>query len=133
MSRLVLLRLLPLLACLPVLAGGAERWADVKPGMSADETTTALGRPLIRNGGKGFELWIYDQGAEVVFYGGVIAWTVPAGSKVPNSANEAWTFYQAAPDQVALPFPKQRFFLPVPALRPKDTGVAASYRFARKT
>lgn len=53
--------------------------------MSKDETAAVLGRPLLRTAGKGFELWIYNHGAEVVFYAGpVFAWTAP--TPIPTAA-----------------------------------------------
>jgi hypothetical protein len=68
------------------LAAGAGGWTHLKKGMTADETLAALGRPLIQMAGRGFEVWIYDSKAEVVFHQGpVIAWTVPT----PDPVSEA--------------------------------------------
>src|SRR5450432_1350905 len=133
MSRVILLRLLLLVAFQPALAGGADRWAQIKAGMSSADTVKMLGEPLVRSQGKGFELWIYDRGAEVVFYGDIIAWTAPAGSAAPASANESWAFFQAAPDQIALPFPKPRTFLPVPELASIRTDSATKFRYVPKS
>ena len=48
--------------------------------MNRLETASILGTPLFKNTGRGFELWIYDSGAEVVCYRGmVVAWTAPGG------------------------------------------------------
>jgi hypothetical protein len=48
--------------------------------MSRADTATALGDPLLRNIGRGFEVWLYDGGAEVLcFQGMVVAWTAPEG------------------------------------------------------
>ena len=71
---------------MPGFAAGASGWAHLKAGMTPDETLVALGRPLIRMAGRGFEVWIYDSKAEVVFHHGpVMAWTVPT----PNAVSEA--------------------------------------------
>lgn len=68
-----------------LLAGGrgsAADWSQLKLGMTPQETFSILGEPLFRNSGQGFETWIYDQQAEVVFYGPLVGWTCPrtAGS-----------------------------------------------------
>ena len=64
------------------LAGAAQDgWHQLKAGMNGTDTTIALGNPLFKNVGRGFELWIYDRGAEAVYYRGVlVAWTAPGGS-----------------------------------------------------
>jgi hypothetical protein len=81
---IMLLSGLGLLASLRASPSG--KWAHLRAGMSPAETVALLGRPLIRSASKGFELWIYDSKAEVVFHSGpVMAWTVPT----PNPASEA--------------------------------------------
>lgn len=66
-------------------AAEAAGWAQMRPGMSSRETAAILGQPLLRSGSKGFELWIYSGGAEVVFHQGpVMAWTAP--TTVPVAA-----------------------------------------------
>lgn len=58
----------------------AEGWSVIKSGMSRGEATSALGDPLFKNVGRGFEVWLYDGGAEVLCYRGVVvAWTTPLG------------------------------------------------------
>lgn len=58
-------------------------WAQLKAGMNYAEAATALGQPLLRSKGREFELWIYDRGAEVVYFRGtVVAWTAPNGVAV---------------------------------------------------
>ncbi len=55
-------------------------WPQIKAGMNSGETVAALGQPLVRSKGREFELWIYDRGAEVVWFrGSVVAWTAPEG------------------------------------------------------
>lgn len=62
----------------------AEGWTRLRAGMSPAETAAILGRPLLRNAGKGFELWIYSGGAEVLFHRGpVMAWTAPTRVSTP--------------------------------------------------
>ena len=71
-------------------AAEAAGWAQMRPGMSSRETAAILGQPLLRSGAKGFELWIYSGGAEVVFHQGpVMAWTVPTAvpAAKPVAAN----------------------------------------------
>ncbi len=70
----------------PAFALGRGGWSSVKLGMSRNEAAAALGTPLIRSVSRGFELWIYDGRAEVLFFRGpVIAWTAPAVSRVEES------------------------------------------------
>ncbi|HEX2860750.1 MAG TPA: hypothetical protein VHN79_03880 [Lacunisphaera sp.] len=75
------LRVAVVLTCLPaVLASGAD-WTRIKDGVTPEQTTEALGKPLIRTYGRGFEVWIYDGRGEVVFGGGpALGWTVPVPS-----------------------------------------------------
>lgn len=78
MLRIVLLCLAFAASAAQVFADTDKRWAQLRVGMSKDETAAVLGRPLLRTAGKGFELWIYNHGAEVVFHAGpVFAWTAP--------------------------------------------------------
>ncbi|HVU18176.1 MAG TPA: hypothetical protein VHD32_14730 [Candidatus Didemnitutus sp.] len=75
--RLVVLPVIFLLVVLR-LAAGTDGWATLKRGMSQADTYAVLGKPLIRTAGRGFEVWIYDHNAEVLFFRGpVIAWTAP--------------------------------------------------------
>lgn len=63
----------------------AEGWSVLKAGMSRADTESALGDPMFKNVGRGFEVWFYDHGAEVLcFHGIVIAWTAPAGVASPD-------------------------------------------------
>lgn len=63
-------------------ADKSDGWAKLKSGMTPTEAKSTLGEPLIRTHGRGFELWMYDSGAEVVcFLGVVVAWTGPEGKR----------------------------------------------------
>lgn len=61
--------------------------------MTRNETSAAIGHPLFKNRGHGFELWLYDGGAEVVcFRDTLVAWTpppVPFRDAVKNTAKTA--------------------------------------------
>ena len=122
--------LLGLLVSVPV--PGADGWARLKPGMTTEEAEAALGAPLIRNEGRGFELWIYDSRAEVVFYGGIVAWTAPASAPAIHAPAEVWEFYQATPNR-----PRDRIPLRkrAPSLR-EDAPVApdsgSDFRYLRR-
>ena len=62
----------------PATAIDLRGWSKLKVGMSPLQTVSALSVPVLRSAGRGFELWVYDNRSEVVFYGGaVVAWTVP--------------------------------------------------------
>jgi hypothetical protein len=115
---------------LPGLARAADGWAQLKLGMTAEQAEAALGAPLFRNEGRGFELWIYDGRAEVVMYGGVIAWTAPATSTAARSSPQTWEFFQATPNRPRDPIPLRRI---APNLQdyppiPYDGGSAFRYR-----
>lgn len=119
MSRSHLVGLLAFL----LLAGGVgaasrESWSQLRAGMSAEETAATLGRPLIRTRGRGYEMWIYDSCAEVLFqHGPVAAWTVP----VPNPVSEA--------RPIENDFVRGVFFLPppLPRSRPVPAGAVGGY------
>jgi len=106
-----------------------DGWSHLKLGMSTNDAVAALGQPLLRSEGRGFEVWTYDNRAEVVFYGQVIAWTAPASSLVAPRVVEDWQFAQGIPDQVILP-------KPIPRARPARRGEnresrpeASAYRY----
>jgi len=66
-------------------ASGAEGWSVLRSGMNRSDTTHALGDPLLKNSARGFEVWVYDGGAEVLcFMGVVVAWTAPNGVNSPE-------------------------------------------------
>jgi len=62
----------------PGLSQGAADWTKVKPGIMPSEAAEAVGRPLIRTYGRGFQVWIYDGAGEIIFGGGsALGWTQP--------------------------------------------------------
>ncbi|MDB6094094.1 MAG: hypothetical protein JWM32_1656 [Verrucomicrobia bacterium] len=115
MVRSFHLRLSLLLCLLPSLGRSAERWSQLTLGMSPEETILAIGEPLMRNAGRGLEVWIYDHDAEVLFLDGVIGWSTPAGGALPRQTADVWQANQGKNDYRAvllmLPPPKPR---PVP-------------------
>ncbi len=93
---------------------GAEDWSHLHIGMSTEQATEALGLPLIKTISNGFELWIYDNHAEALFYGGpLIGWTTPTKGSVPGRAVDVWEKKPGAPVTPSfvlprLPPPKRR-------------------------
>jgi len=86
MSRLIALSLFFIAWCAPAFAASPKDWAKIKADMTPDEALELLGQPLFKNINRGYEVWIYDSKAEVVFHQGpVMAWTIPT----PNPASEA--------------------------------------------
>lgn len=62
------------------MANTSEGWSQLKAGMNGPDAAIALGDPLFKNVARGFELWIYDRGAEAVYFRGLlVAWTAPGG------------------------------------------------------
>lgn len=79
MLRPCRLTLLVLVLITPTLSPGAADWSKVKTGITPFEAAEALGKPLIRTYGRGFQVWIYDGCGEIVFGGGpALGWTVPS-------------------------------------------------------
>ena len=74
----------------PSFVRGANVWDHLKIGMTAEETAAVIGEPLFRSAGSGFELWIYDHHAEVVFFGSLIGWTTPAAGQAIGHAVDVW-------------------------------------------
>ncbi len=80
---------------------GADGWAQLKVGMSADEATEALGLPLMKTSARGFDLWIYDNNAEALFFGGpLVGWTTPRDLKSVSRTVDVW---QRTPGSTAPP------------------------------
>ena len=79
------------LVLFPLAGRAAENWNDLKLGMSAEETLAALGQPLIRTAGRGFETWTYDKGGDVLIYGSVIGWTAPASVRLAVRSKDIWS------------------------------------------
>lgn len=108
------------LAALATSASAQENdaWAQLRAGMTRIEADALLGRPLLRSTGKGFELWTYSGGAEVIFYRGpVYAWTAP----MPTPAAVASETTKYTHDVFFLPGrPLPSRGQPAPAPQPKD-------------
>lgn len=98
MRQILHLRLWLLLFVVPCFGHGADRWAQLKLGMTADETISALGEPLVRNVGRGFELWIYDHDSEVLFFGDLIGWTSPGAGPSSRHSADVWQANQGRDD-----------------------------------
>lgn len=110
----------------PLAGGAAEKWSQLKIGMSADEALATLGPPLARSAGRGFQTWTYDKGGDVLIFGTVVGWTAPVSAKVAVRSKDVWsenrdgtylTFYSLLPPRVPLslrrdhaePYRKQLF------------------------
>lgn len=94
----------------------AADWSKLKLGMSALETSAILGEPLMRTAGQGFEVWIYDDQAEVVFYGPVVGWTTPRTIRLTISSHDVWSA-SSAPGQSAQVLPRPQPASQTPARR----------------
>jgi hypothetical protein len=74
------------LVAFPLAGGAAENWGQLK--------LAALGQPLLRNAGRGFETWTYDHGGELVIYGSLIGWTAPVSATqvhVAARSKDVWS------------------------------------------
>lgn len=115
MSRLSPTLPILFLAGLSLPLTGLADWTCLREGITVEETAEALGQPLIRTYGRGFEVWIYDSHGEVVFAGGdrALGWSLP----VPN------------PESAARPVERDVLLKPVvrlPALRRTSAAPAAA-------
>lgn len=130
MLRSIVRYIAPFLLLPTVSLVGAEDWSQLHIGMSADQATEALGLPLIKTVSNGFELWIYDNHAEALFYGGpLIGWTTPAKGSTHGRAIDVWEKKpgaQVTPSFVLprLPAPKRR----VERSRNDETLSSPNYR-----
>ncbi|HEX2852606.1 MAG TPA: hypothetical protein VHO24_05155 [Opitutaceae bacterium] len=79
------------LVLFPPGSRAAEKWDQLKLGMSVEETLAALGQPLSRNTGRGFETWTYDKGGDALIYGSLIGWTAPASANVAVRSKDVWS------------------------------------------
>jgi hypothetical protein len=105
--RRVILSLLLLLSTISLVA--AEDWSKLKIGMSTDQVTEVLGAPLIRTVANGFELWIYDNHAEALFFGGpLIGWTTPKTGKSPAISVDVWQHKASQPEGPVFILPRYR-------------------------
>ena len=126
----MIFRFVALLALLSSgLAAVGNGWARLRAGMSPVETAATLGTPLIRSAGRGFELWIYDGRAEVVFFGGpVIAWTAPAGTPGTDASQSNFQFGPPTLPTYA-PVPLRKDSAPRNAASPTGFDPFLNYRF----
>jgi hypothetical protein len=80
---------------LTVSSFAVEGWSQLRAGMNREETAAVLGREIMASRGRGFEVAISDNQAEVVYLNGqVVAWTAPAGVSTPAAPTQAWQFDQ---------------------------------------
>jgi hypothetical protein len=75
----------------PPLLQGEVDWSELTLGMTAEETISTLGPPMIRCRGRGFERWTYDDGAEVLFYGTLVGWTSPGSGPATGRSLDVWS------------------------------------------
>ncbi len=125
MKRLLRLRCSLLAILFPVAGVAQEGWSQMKTGMNREETHAVLGAELMASRGRGFEVAIYDGGAEVLYLNGqVVAWTAPGAVEAPPAPAAAWQF-----DQVARPRPRP--VAPVDAQGPavRQRAILPAYRW----
>ncbi|MEO7413143.1 MAG: hypothetical protein ABIZ81_07285 [Opitutaceae bacterium] len=110
MARRSLFLAITLLVLFPLPGAAVENWGQLKLGMTVEETLAALGQPLIRTRGRGFETWTYDKGGDVLMYGSLIGWTAPLSAIVEVRSKDIWrenrngpylTFLSLLPPQIA--------------------------------
>ena len=128
MHTVLRLAFLGLLLCGPLPA--AESWTKMKLGMSAEQTVTLLGDPVLRSRGRGFETWTYDNGAEVLLHGTVVGWTAPVTAGLAKRSQDVWINRPAgrhyATLHAALADPARAPAAPTPARRktpPTGAGI----------
>lgn len=105
----------------PVASQAAENWSQLKLGMSVEETIAALGTPLMRTAGRGFETWTYDKGGDVLIYGSLIAWTAPAAIPVAVRRKDIWSENPKLTYVAALALVPA----PIPAYLRRSTGIVS--------
>lgn len=116
-----------LLLGLAVPLFGAADWSRIKAGVTTAQTVEALGTPLIRTYGRGFEVWIYDSCGEVVFGGGpALGWSVP----VPNPESAARPVERDVLIKPVVRLPALRSLAPQQAMPPEPTETR--FRYARQ-
>ncbi|MDQ5977514.1 MAG: hypothetical protein QG602_486 [Verrucomicrobiota bacterium] len=86
----MLLRLFILCLALVTSLSAEQTWAQLKVGMDAEKAMELLGEPVSVRRGRGFETWIYDQGAEVLVFSVVVGWTAPASSCLKSLSHDVW-------------------------------------------
>ncbi|MDP3069320.1 MAG: hypothetical protein Q8N18_03480 [Opitutaceae bacterium] len=77
------------------MGAAAQSWDKLKPGMTPEQASAALGDHLFASRGRDFEIGIYDRKAEVVFLRGqLVAWTSPADQPAVPSPIDLLKFEQ---------------------------------------
>jgi hypothetical protein len=107
-------------------------WGKLCSGMSQREIAAMLGQPLLRTHSRGFEVWIYNSGGEVLFFRGpVFAWTAP----VPQAGDESHPVDQDLPLRAAPPARPASDLTPRPAASqvPSDSSGSTSFRYRAKS
>ena len=94
---------------LPLVGHAAENWGNLKLGMSVEETLAALGQPLMRTSGRGFETWTYDKGGDVLIFGSLIGWTAPASARMAVRSKDIWSENRSLTYLTALSLVPRRF------------------------
>ena len=75
--------------------------------MSTDEAEVVLGQPLLKTSSRGFDLWIYDNNAEVLFFGGpLVGWTTPSDLKVAKRTVDVWQRQPGSPAYPTIVLPR---------------------------
>lgn len=121
MSRLSLLLVLFAAA----LGGGSTAraegdWTQLKAGMTLAQVFGILGEPLIKSQSRGYDLWIYDAGAETIASGGkLIGWTAPT-TKVKPATGKTVAKAGASPEAKSGPA----------KIQPEPKGAASAVRLA---
>lgn len=91
------------LSVLFVLLAGSARaasaWAQLKLGMTAEQAVAIVGEPLQRSAGQGFEIWTYDDRAELLFYGPLVGWSAPRSADMVTRSVDVWSAPAAATAQ----------------------------------
>jgi hypothetical protein len=126
MVRLLIRWLLPACCLLAPLFGEAD-WSRLKLGLTQEQTTEALGKPLIRTYGRGFEVWIYDSHGEVLFAGGpATGWTRP----VPNPESASRPVERDVLIKPLVRLPPLRSLDPTQGVAPTNSEVR--FRYSRQ-
>ena len=79
-----------LLALVPATVRADAAWSRLQLGMSPDETAATIGRPILQTSGRGYEIWTFDNGAEVLLYGTLVGWTAPGVVNVSKRSMDVW-------------------------------------------
>lgn len=125
MKRLLWLRCSVLAVLLPAAGFAQEGWSQLKTGMTRDETHAVLGAELMASRGRGFEVAIYDRGAEVLFLNGqVVAWTAPGAVEAPAAPAAAWQFDQVARPRIRVTSPTE-----APGANVRQRATLPAYRW----